>query len=224
MLKNPPYGITIVVGGFGTGKTAYAVAESIRTIKQKTENTVWLNMAVDFRKIKQRGVCFWGFELTDVGDMTDGLFVVDEAHAVEGGGSWEWQKLSQYGRLCIGLMRHLRMRMIYITQNYRDMNPFIRRRAQRVRILHRLWRYSWYQDFKPGDINDEGEIKKKRAFVFNFLFAFFLNGFWHTNKIHACYDDEALFGELMKQRPPRNWKENGTGAEVLPEVCGASSE
>jgi hypothetical protein len=193
------YEMLVVAGRRGRGKTAYAVNEAIATLKKG--RTVWANFPLDLRHLEYKGSCWFADELGDLADMRDGLFIVDEAHILAGG---RWKSITRETHALIALSRHLRMRIIWISQNFRRLDPVIREITDGVLILHRVWRYSWGKHWLADEIGEEGRPKDKAR-------SYDRSSFWHTQKLHRCYDDEELVLELLKNRKPRTWVENGVG-------------
>lgn len=189
----------VVAGRRGRGKTAFAVTEAIYTARKG--KTVWANFPLDFRHLNLKGKCYFAEELADIADMRDGLFIVDEAHYLASG---RWKSLDRDTHALISLSRHLRMRIIFISQNFRRLDPIIRELADGVLILHRLWRYTYGKHWCADDINDEGRPKEKAR-------SYDKSSFWHTKGIHKCYDDEDLILEMLRNRQARTWQENGVG-------------
>lgn len=195
------YEMLVVAGRRGRGKSAYAVREILLTLQKG--RTVWANFPLDLRKEKNiKGKCFFADSLEDIADMRDGLFVVDEAHYLASG---RWKTLTKETHALISLSRHLRMRILFISQNFRRLDPIIRELADGVLIFR--WKFGpwsrgkyWY----PDDLNEDGRPKEKAR-------SYDTENFLHTSRVHACYDDEDLVLDLIRKRKPRTWLQNGVG-------------
>jgi len=195
------YEMLVVAGRRGRGKSAYAVREILLTLKKG--RNVWANFPLDFRTQKNiPKKCFFADSLEDIADMRDGLFVVDEAHYLASG---RWKTLTKDTHALISLSRHLRMRIIFISQNFRRLDPIIRELADGVLIFRsKIGRLSRGKYWYPDELSEEGKPKEKaRSYGAEWL--------WHTTRLHACYDDEDLTLDLLKKRKPRTWKPNGFG-------------
>jgi len=189
----------VVAGRRGRGKTAYAVSEAIYTLRKG--KPVWANFPLDLRHLDLKGDCWFADELADIADMRGGLFIVDEAHYLASG---RWKTLNKETHALISLSRHLRMRIIFVSQNFRRLDPIVRELADGVLILHRVWRYSYGKHWLADDINDEGRPKEKAR-------SYDVTRFFHTQKIHKAYDDEDLVLDLLRKREKRTWVRNGIG-------------
>jgi len=195
----------VIAGRRGRGKSAYAINEILETLK--IGKTVWTNIPLDLRHLKNRkGACWFADTLEDLADMRDGLYVIDEAHWVASG-RWRGKgdkQITQNTHQLIALSRHLKMRILFISQNFSRMDPIVREIADGVLILRKIGRVSFGFSYCADDMTDDGKPKPK-------VWSYDFTTFWHSKKIHKCYDDKDLFLESLRNRPPREWKENGIG-------------
>jgi len=190
----------VIAGRRGRGKSAYAAKEIIETLK--IGKPVWCNFPLDLRKQKGiKGDCWFADSLDDLADMRGGLFVVDEAHFLASG---RWKTITKDTHALVSLSRHLEMRILFISQNFRRLDPIIRELADGVLILQKIYKLSYGRFWVADDLNEEGKPKEKAR-------SYDRISFWHSKNIHSVYDDKDLLLDFLKNRKERIWKKNGVG-------------
>jgi len=113
----------VIAGRRGTGKTALAVKTAIASLRKGED--VWLNFPIDLQCEKNlKGRCYFADKLEDIGDMRNGVFILDEAHLHAS--AREWQKMTVETHAYLSLSRHLGMTLIFISQNFRRVDGIIR--------------------------------------------------------------------------------------------------
>jgi len=191
----------VVAGRRGRGKSAFAVREILETLR--IGKPVWSNIPLSLKHIperQRRGQSWFADSLEDIADMRGGLFVVDEAHYLASG---RWGQLTKDTHSLIALSRHIEMRILFISQNFRRLDPVIRELADGVLIFRsKIGPYSIGKYWVADDLNEDGRPKEKAK-------SYGMEFFRHTNKIHKAYDDKDLTLELLKRRHPREWISNG---------------
>jgi len=206
----------VLSGKRGSGKSALAVRLALAAAMEG--KNVWSNIPLDFSMYgeKIKGKIFFAATLEDIGDMRDGLFLLDEAHLVASAG--HGKNLSEEAHAYISLSRHLGMDLVFISQNFRRLAPIVREIAEQIWRLRRLGKLSWYKKWDEADIGSEGKPLQKSKSVG-------IGWFWHSEQLHKCYDDKDLVIELLRKRKPRQWVENGRSSlppqgSALVEVSG----
>jgi len=146
-------------------------------------------------------------EVTDLGDMHDGAFLIDESHLKLS--SRRWYNLSEDIETYFTLSRHIDVDVIIACLDFSFVDKFVRTIIDRVYMLHRFGPITWWSVWDPRDLDAEG---RRRSGGMRWPCGF--GAFVHTKKLHSMYDDKALFGSLLEQREPRNWIENGIDTKV----------
>jgi len=194
--------LLVIAGKRGRGKTAFAVKEILETLK--IGKTVWCNFPISLatqKKTAKWGHCYFADSLDDLVDMRDGLFVIDEAHFLASG---RWKTITKDTHALIALSRHLGMRILFISQNFRRLDPIIRELTDGVLILKKIGRLSYGRFWVAEDLSEEGRPKAGVRSYDSITF-------WHKKNIHEVYDDRDLLLDFLKNRKIRNWRLNETG-------------
>jgi len=192
----------ILTGKRGSGKTALAVKTALDTLRRG--GTVWANIPLDIRHLPDtlRARSFWATNIEDIGDMRDGLWILDEAHLLASARNWKTLTMETHAYL--SLSRHLGMDIIFVSQNFRRLDAIVRELTDRVFTLRKFVRFTLWREWDDGDINEEGKPKEKAKSLARGVM-------WHSSKIHKCYDDRDLVLDLLRRRKPREWLPNTHG-------------
>jgi len=204
--------IIVVVGDRGNGKSTWLSLYGIQ--KKKEGLNVYANSWYDwtqYLKGDELRNIFYFEDVIDMLDMRKGAMLCDEAalHIA----SRRWWLLDEDAETAIVLSRHIEMDLIWLAICFKDVNNYVRDKCDYVVYLHKTGIFGWWTQWRRKDLDDKGKrLKLKFPKDWGFIL--------HTKKIHSTYDDRALFGALLADRPVRNWYQNGTSinppAEYIP--------
>jgi len=204
----------ILTGKRGSGKTALAVKTALVTLRRG--GTVWSNIPLDIRHLPDtlQARSFWATQIEDIGDMRNGLWILDEAHLLASARNWKTLTMETHAYL--SLSRHLGMDIIFVSQNFRRLDAIVRELSDRVFTLRRFFRWTLWREWDDGDINEEGKAKEKARSLARGIML-------HSKTIHRCYDDRDLVLDLLRKKRPRSWLPNTEGLlGVRPDAEGTS--
>jgi len=190
-------------GKRGTGKTYHAICDIKKALEQGKK--VYVNFHVDFRKLfpdLPHENCLYFENLDDLAYMRDCLMIFDEAHSDLS--SWDWQSMPKRQREYLALSRHIHVDIIFISQDIKRLNTVARELTEGV-IEHHVFggRYNdkkkqysktwffWTSEFMPKEIDNVKRFSLANSFI------------RFDKNIASCYDTDELFGELLKQLPPK---------------------
>jgi len=197
--------VLAIVGKRGGGKSTWLSEYGIN--KTKEGLTIWANSWYDWSKyLKPKNLekIYYAEEVIDLLDMRKGCFLIDEGHLKLA--SRRWWKISEDIETALSLSRHIEMDVILAAQDFEFIDKYCRRIVDNVIFCHKVGMLGWWTAWRPKHLDAEGNRKKGR----------WPNDFGlmlHTKNIHATYDDRALYGALLANRPKRTWHKNGTSIE-----------